>query len=86
MKDTRSNMKRNFLVFVFLSILVGLNLFVIYPYFFQDFPLWISSIEVGYITMGRWFAESFLRSWWLPQWYAGIPFSSIDFLGAYCFS
>ncbi|MCK4588325.1 hypothetical protein KAT60_00725 [Candidatus Woesebacteria bacterium] len=74
MKNTRSNMKRIFSIFVFLSILVGLNLFVIYPYFFQDFPLWISSIEVGYITMGRWFAENFLRSWWLPQWYAGIPF------------
>lgn len=66
-------MKKTILIF-YILVLVAVNLFVIYPYFFQDYPRWISSIEVGFITMGRWFAEEFLRSWWIPQWYAGIPF------------
>ena len=79
MKGTRSKIKRNFLIFVFLLILVVVNIYVIWPYFFQDFTQWISSIEVGYITMGRWFAENFLRSWWIPQWYAGFPFHLVYF-------
>ena len=57
----------------FILLIIAVNIFLIFPYFFQDFPLWISSIEVGFITMGRWISVNFGKSWWIPQWYGGIP-------------
>ena len=58
----------------FLPLLIfGLNLFLIYPYLLQSAPGWIESIEVSFITIGRWWGENFPHVSWNPYWYAGFP-------------
>src|SRR4030042_2210752 len=66
-------MLKKLTVIIFVGIILAINLALIYPYLFQDFPRFISSIEVGFITMGRWFAERLGREWWIQEWYSGIP-------------
>ena len=67
-------MKKEYLLSVFFAIfLFGVNLLLIYPYLFQNAPGWIESIEVSFITIGRWWAENFPHIFWNPYWYAGFP-------------
>lgn len=63
-------------------IVFGVNLFLIWPYLFQTSPGWVESIEVGFITTARWWAQNFPHVWWNPYWYAGFPmrFSYVPFI------
>ena len=60
---------------VLLPILLVLmvNSFLIFPYLLQDAPGWVESIEVSFISMGRFWAQNFPHVFWNPVWYAGHP-------------
>lgn len=58
---------------VFPLLIFGINLALIYPYFFQSAPGWVESIELSFITIGRWWAQNFPHVFWNPYWYAGFP-------------
>jgi len=58
---------------VFVAAIFVVNIILIYPYLSQSSPGWVESIEVSFITMGRWFAQNFPHIWWNPYWYAGFP-------------
>lgn len=67
-------MKKDYFVLVILSLLiVGLNLVLIYPYLPQEYPGWIESIEVSFISMGRFLAQNFPHISFNPVWYLGFP-------------
>lgn len=67
-------MKKDCLVLIILSLLIfGFNLVVIHPYLPQESPRWIESIEVSYITMGRFLAQNFPHISFNPVWYLGFP-------------
>jgi len=67
-------MKKDYLVLIILSLLIfGINLVLIYPYLPQEYPRWIESIEVSFITMGRLLAQNFPHISFNPVWYLGFP-------------
>ncbi len=70
----RRILKIKWLDLVFFSLLLlGINLVLIHPYLFQSAPGWVESIEVSFITIGRWWAQNFPHIFWNPYWYAGFP-------------
>jgi hypothetical protein len=67
-------MRKEYLFLSFFAVLLlGVNLVLIYPYLLQSAPDWIESIEVSFITIGRWWAQNFPHIFWNPYWYAGFP-------------
>lgn len=70
-------MKKFFLVTILLGISSGifiLNALCILPWFLGDSPSNLTSIEVSYVSMGRFLVEHFPHLSWAPYWYLGFPF------------
>lgn len=72
MKDTRSNMKRNLLIFVFLLILVVVSIYIVWPLFQGEYDKNTASIGIAH-TIYALFFKRFGWYTWNPFWYGGFP-------------
>ncbi|MDP2633091.1 MAG: hypothetical protein Q8P25_05230, partial [Candidatus Curtissbacteria bacterium] len=59
--------------FVGISVIVFLNYQLIRYWFWGDFNQNMSSIEISYVQMAKFWSEG--GSLWQPQWYLGHPWS-----------
>ncbi|MDP3888427.1 MAG: hypothetical protein Q8Q24_00130 [bacterium] len=67
------------LLFPLIGILTGifilsLNIFLIYPWFQGQGPVNLGSIEVSYVSMGRFLVDYYPHLSFAPYWYFGFPF------------
>src|SRR3972149_159332 len=69
----RRNLSRVLQLLVGVGFLAFLNYLVIQGWFGKDGPANLGSIEVSYVSMGRFLADFGWRSW-TPFWYLGFPF------------
>lgn len=60
-------------IIISLAIL-GINLFLIFPWFSGSGPVNLGSIEVSYVSMGRFIVDYFPHLSFAPYWYFGFPF------------
>lgn len=66
-----------FQIFTFLflpGVLFLLNVWLVYPLFQGEYTKFLQSIEVSYITMGRFLFDYWPHLSWNPYWYSGFPF------------
>ncbi|MDO8551077.1 MAG: hypothetical protein Q7S03_00095 [bacterium] len=54
--------------------LLAINFYSVYPWFFGNGPVNIGSIEVSYVSMGRFLVDFFPNYSFAPYWYFGFPF------------
>jgi hypothetical protein len=54
--------------------ILGVNFWLIYPWFFGQGPVNLGSIEVSYVSMARFIVDFWPHLSWAPYWYFGFPF------------
>lgn len=59
---------------IFSLAILGINFWLIYPWFFGQGPVNLGSIEVSYVSMARFIRDFSPHLSWGPYWYFGFPF------------
>jgi len=62
-----------FLALIGISVIAFINYQIIGSWFGKNGPANIGSIEVSYVSMGRFLADFGFKTW-MPLWYLGFPF------------